>query len=91
MILQTERKTIILIASILVLSVAGVAGMRQLSRARKADNSWGARFRVQPQSDNVHLYSGPAHLRRGPSLERDFDRPAGSITRRYRWETRIFR
>jgi hypothetical protein len=56
--MSLQRKTTILIVSILVLSVAGVAGMRQISRARKADNTWGARFRVQPQADNVQFVLG---------------------------------
>jgi len=38
--LQRNRKPLILVVSVLILSVAGVAGMRQISRARKADKSW---------------------------------------------------
>ena len=56
--LQRNRKVIILIVSVLILSVAGVAGMRQISRARKADKSWGAQFRVQPQEENVQFVLG---------------------------------
>jgi hypothetical protein len=54
--LLRNRKALILIVSILVLSVAGLAAIQQLTR--KADNSWGSRFRVQPQAERTQFILG---------------------------------